>query len=239
MTLLQVIQPAQNASPISNPTVFAALVSASALLAVNIITQIVQIRANSRTQEHNKKVLADKKLEEKRKEIYKKLDDFYGPFQQYLGKSSELYQIFIAGKPAGFRALTYFLDRNQLYDGKRIELTENDKAIFAEILSVGKQIEKLVLSKAGLVDDPTLRQDGSPATGDAAVTDVSRIRKNGLLAVLTTHLFVIRLAYEGKLTGQVDVYKNYVFPRDLPPIIEDNIARLNQELDTLNGSQQA
>lgn len=239
MFLLQVLQPTQDASPVSNPVVFAALISASALLIVNIVTQILQIRSNNRTHEHNKKVLADKKLEEKRKEIYKKLDDFYGPFQQYLGKSSELYQIFIADKPADFRALTYFLDRTQLYDGKRVMLTENDRAIFAEILSVGKQLEKLVLSKAGLVDDPTLRQDGSPATGDAAVTDVSRPRKNGLLAVLTTHLFVIRLAYEEKLTGQIGVYKNYVFPRELPPIIEDNIARLNQELNTLNGSLQA
>lgn len=239
MTLLQVIQPVQGASSVSNPVVFAALISASALLLVNIITQIFQIVSNNRTHAHNKRVLADKKLEEKRKEIYKKLDNFYGPFQQYLAKSAELYQIFIAGKPAGFRALTYFLDRTQLYDSKRVELTENDKAIFAEILSVGKQLEKLALSKAGLVDDPTLRQDASPATSDAAVTDVSGLQRNGLLALLTTHLFVIRLAYEGRLTGQLEVYKNYVFPRALPPIIESNIVRLNQELDTLNGSQQA
>jgi len=216
------------------PAVIAAIITGLIVIGVNIVTTIIQVRASNRTHTHNQNTLADKKIEEKRKEIYKKLNEFYGPFQQHLGKSLELYRIFRADKPSDFRALTYFLDPNQLYDGRRVELTDNDKAIFNEIVAVGKQIEELILSKAGLIDDPSLRQDMSQVVTEKISTDVTGLQTNGSLALLATHLFVIRLAYEGKLKGQVDIYKNYVFPRTLPPIIESNIARLNSELEELN-----
>jgi hypothetical protein len=233
MLLLQAVQSVQQTGSSSSSSYLWPTLIAIAAVILNIISLSIQTLFNQRTQNHNQRVLADKKIEEKRKEIYKKLDDFYGPFQQYLSKSLELYRIFSANKPEGFRALTYLLEPNQLYNGIKIDLTSNDKAIFSEIISVGKQLEKLILTKAGLIDDPSLRQDSSSAS-NTVPTDVSGLQKNGLLALLTTHLFVIRLAYEGKLTGQLDVYKNYVFPRNLPLLIENNIKRLNNELDELN-----
>ena len=178
--------------------------------------------------------LEEKRIEEKRKDVSKKLDEFYAPFQLYINKSYELNKIFKKGKPQDFRALTYLLDPNQEYPGfGRIILTDNDKVIFNEILEIGKKIEELSIAKAGLVDDPRLAYKYIPS---AEYTDIKFEGDNGLLALLSAHLLVIRHAYEGRIIGQVDDYKNYVFPLEINNILKENINRLNEELSNLRSS---
>ena len=219
--------------------ILAALISALVLLFINLIGQGVQIWMHMRTYRITKAQVEDKKIEEKRKETYKKLNEFYGPFQQYLNESQELYRIFAATKPRGFRTLTYLLDRRQVYEGgKTVELTPADDVLLTNIFKIGEKLLDLITSKAGLVDDPILRNNYQPLMAISPLTDVKGLEKNGLLAIFATHLMIINLAYKGQLSGDPGPYKNYVFPRDLPEIIDRNIDRLTAELATLNSLQE-
>ncbi len=175
--------------------------------------------------------LDEKRIEEKRKEISKRLDDFYGPLQQYLNKSHDLYEIFKRGKPANFRTLTYLLDKEQIFpDGTKVKLTDNDKVIFSEIIAIGKKIEELILSKASLSDDSRLTYHYEPSQEEKTVIPEDN---SGLLSLLGTHLLVIRHAYEDRIIGQAADYKNRVFPRAITKILKENVDRLNKELSEL------
>ena len=227
--LLQVVSTANQ----PEATVSAAVISASVVVVSSIVTLAMQAYNNRKTNEYNLRILAEKKTEEQRKDIYKRLNEFYGPFQQYLNKSLELYRIFSANKPDGFRSLTYFLDREQQYAGYgKVTLTKNEEAIFAEIISIGEKLEEIIVTKAGLVDDPILRQDFTEEASGQESTGISG--SNGMLAFLGTHLLVMRLAYKGELQGDTQTYSKYVFPRGLPNVVENNITRLNKELERLN-----
>ena len=218
--------------------ILAALISASVLLLINLIGQGIQIWMHMRTYRITKAQVEDKKIEEQRKETYKKLNEFYGPFQQYLNESQELYRIFAATKPKGFRTLTYLLNRQQVFeDGKTVQLTPADDTILKTIFKIGEKLLDLITSKAGLIDDPVLRNNYQPLMQVSALTDVKGLEKNGLLAIFATHLMIINLAYKGELSGDPEPYKNYVFPRDLPGIIDKNIDRLAAELTQLNSLQ--
>lgn len=174
----------------------------------------------------------EKRVEEKRKVISKRLDEFYAPLQQYLNISKELNKIFKKDKPKGFRVLTYLLDPNQEYQSAgKVVLTENDKVIFNEILEVGKKIEELIISKASLADDPRLSYKYVPS---GKHTDVQFEGDNGLLAILGAHLLIIRHAYQGHIIGQVEAYRNYVYPLEINEVIKENIDRLNSNLSQLS-----
>lgn len=171
----------------------------------------------------------DKRLEARRLFISKRLDEFYAPLQQYLNKSHELSIILYKGKPKNFRTLTYLLDPTQVYSesNSSIQLSENDQLILAEIIKIGEKIENLIIDKAGLVDDPQLSYRYTPNEEE---TDVNPDSNSGLLAILGTHLLIIRYAYEKKLKGQAEEYQDHVFPREINAIIKENIDRLNNEL---------
>lgn len=205
-----------------------AAIAACASLVVGIINIISSIYAA------NKKIEEDKRIKA-REEIYKKLDDFYGPFQQYLNNRKELFEIFAADKPKEFRTLTYLLDRNQEYllangaKGK-MKLTDSDKELLNEIVSVGEKMENLIIDRAGLIDDPELRYDYH---SNPNLTDVNW-KGNGLLAYVKTHFQVIRLAKMNRLQGSVEKYKNCISPRELNQLIEDEIVKLQAEFSASN-----
>lgn len=180
------------------------------------------------------KQIKEKKRDERRKEIYAKLNDFYGPFQAYLNTSKELFRIFAIGKPKEFRTLTYLLDPTQKYKDENgneapIVLTDVDKELLKEIIKVGKKLETLTVEKSGLVDDAVLRYDYSV---DPSSTDV-KLKDNGLLTFAKVHFQIIRLANEGKLKGDVSRFKDYVYPRELNAKIETKITELQKELKSL------
>src|SRR6056297_722008 len=72
-----------------------------------------------------------KKEENKRNEIYKKLNDFYGPYIQLRKKSYILYQKFqkkYRTKDSNFSTLKYLL-KGESFD-------ENEKALLKEIINI-------------------------------------------------------------------------------------------------------
>ncbi|MDD3013455.1 MAG: hypothetical protein PHC34_07100 [Candidatus Gastranaerophilales bacterium] len=154
---------------------------------------------------YNKKLLKSKNTDERRKEIYKQLNEFYGPFQQLINKSKHLYQIMIEDKPDNFRTLIALLEN--------YNFSENDKKLIEEIISIGKRTEELILTKSGLIEDNELRE---------------------LLGKATTHFDIINKSYNKIITGDMDKFKDYVFPRNLDEKIIDNIKKLKDELESLN-----
>jgi hypothetical protein len=154
---------------------------------------------------YNKRLLTQKNHEDERKEIYKKLNSFYGPVRQLLGTSYEFSNLLRASRPEEFRTLVFLLEGNS-FEG-------NDKVVLQQILEIGKHIERLVRDKSGLVEDKNLYE---------------------LLWKLSTHIRLIRLASQGKLKGQRERFEEHVFPREIGEKIEKEILRLNTRLTELN-----
>ena len=153
----------------------------------------------------NRRQIKQKNIEEERKEIYKKLNSFYGPLRQLLGISFELYERLRASRPEDYRTLVSLL-KGEKFEG-------NDKILLEQILEVEKAMDKLILEQSGLVDNEELHR---------------------LLSKAAAHFRLLRLAYEGNLTGQADRFKDHVFPRELTPKIEEEIRKLKARLDQLN-----
>jgi hypothetical protein len=74
-------------------------------------------------------------------------------------------------------------------------------------------MEEMILTNSGLIDDEELKQ---------------------VLQRASAHYTLLRLAYEGQITGQIERFKEHVFPRELTPKIEAEIARLKGRLEELN-----
>jgi hypothetical protein len=159
------------------------------------------------------KTIASKRIEERKSEIYKKLNEFYQPLFEYRQKSTLLYlkfkEKFVVVGPdesaSAFRTLTYLLNRN--------EFTGNEKALLEEIINIGKLCEDLIHKKAGLIDDDSLRKDWLPR--------------------LTTHLLILRMAYQKKLSGEPEKFIDLAFPLGIDELIEERIKVLQQELKEL------
>lgn len=205
-----------------------ALVSAGVALTIALLTAI-----------YNRAALREKRVAEKRHAIAKKLNEFYGPFISYSNVTKALFKIFRAGKPAEFRTLTYLLDPDQDYETpagrSRVVLTDNDRKILEELLNVEVDLEKLVIEKGGLVDDKRLMFDYIP---DPVITDVG-IKKGevSLLALLIAHFRVLRLAYQGGITGEVGRYKDFVYPREIDGVIKERFDALHAELEQLGSDK--
>ncbi len=153
----------------------------------------------------NRRTLVQKQQDDERKEIYKKLNSFYGPFRQLLGKSFELYGLFTRSREPDFRTLTALL-AGEKFEG-------NDKILLEQILKITDEMDKLILNNSGLIDDEGLKQ---------------------VLQKASAHFTILKLASEGHIAGEQERFKDHVFPRDLTPKIEEEISRLKNRLDQLN-----
>lgn len=152
----------------------------------------------------NMYLLKSKGKEAKREEISKKLNEFYGPFQQLRRKNEMLYELFREGKGTDFRTLTALL-QGQVF-------TDNDKELLTQIIEVNGQLETLIINNSGLIDDVEMRN---------------------LLSKATAHYKIISLAYKGLLKDQSDRFKDYVYPRELDEKIEQQINSLEKKLSML------
>ena len=158
--------------------------------------------------------LNSKRIEERKNEIYKALNELYGPFSQLRQKSNLLYEKFkinkAANSPTGkFSTLLYLLEK-----GGPQELDPNDQVLLAEIIKIGRLCERLIQSKAGLIDDENLRTIWFPAAAK--------------------HYLIIRLAYNGSLKGALELYQDSTFPDGISDLIEKRITALKNELEDLN-----
>lgn len=154
---------------------------------------------------YNRRSLIQKQREDERKEIYQKLNSFYGPLQRLLGKSEMLHGIFTHSRGQDFRTLVALLEGE--------ELEGNDIELLNQILKLGKEMDSLILKNSGLIDNEELKR---------------------VLDRASTHFSLIRLAKEKKLTGQVERFSEHVFPRDLSPRIEEEVRSLKGRLHELN-----
>ncbi len=178
-----------------------------------VIAAVVSLVIGVITTRYQRSMLREKRIEDKRKEIYKKLNDFYGPMKQYLAKSYRLYELFRVDKDANraeneprFSTLTALI-RGTQFQG-------DDKEILDEIIRLGEDMENLILEKAGLVDDSEL--------GDELLPDA------------LAHFFLIRIANQGRLKKDYNSYVLHTFPNKLPEAIDRRINQLRTELKELN-----
>jgi hypothetical protein len=162
---------------------------------------------------HNQNIIMQKNQEDEKKEIYKKLNDFYGPFLELRKKSVLLYEQFALkqkkekeDKGDRFRTLLALLD-GEVFIG-------NDDILLKEIIKIDEKLEKMIVSKAGLIDDKELREK--------------------ILPRFSTHVLLMRLAYEKKLTGNIDSFKDKTFPSELDEAIERKIDDLINRLVQIN-----
>ena len=156
-----------------------------------------------------KKTLEARLKELERNEIYKKLNEFYGPLLQLRKRSNLLYAQFkntLVSENPNFNTVAYLLEEKTL--------TSNQKAILTEILNIGKACEDLIDNKAGLIDDEVLRTDTIPN--------------------FMVHLLIIRLAYTGGLVGEASEFKKYSFPTELDEKLNGKIESLGSRLTELN-----
>lgn len=197
MVLLHCIGPTEEVSKIDWPTVLASW--------AGVIVGIAAVIAGYLQSERSYK---EKKIEEKRALISRRLDEFYGPIIQLREKSNKLYDKFRKkhfDNDPNFATLTYLLNNFQF--------EQNDQVILKEIIDIGTQTEKLIHDKAGLIDDNELRDT--------------------LLPKATTHFLLIRLAFNGALTGNSDDFKDLTFPRDLDAKLRNRKDSLEKELRSL------
>lgn len=156
-----------------------------------------------------RKTIRASKIEAERKEIYKKLNEFYGPFYQLRNKSNLLYKKFAVNHretDESFTTLKYLLDGNKF--------VKNDKKILNEIIEVGKRCENLIHDKAGLIDDEILRSQIMPK--------------------VTTHYLILRLAFEKKLKGDSKLFVEHVFPGEVDELVNIRISELQDRLRELD-----
>lgn len=156
-----------------------------------------------------KKTLKAEQRKEKRDDIRKKLDEFYGPFLQLRKKSDILYDRFqkkYRDEDPHFSTLRYLMS-GRVFEG-------NDKKLLEEIIIIGKKCEELIHSKAGLIDDENLRKN--------------------VLPKLTTHFLILRLAFEGTLEKQSNRFDELTFPKEVVGLIEIRFNELERELEELS-----
>jgi hypothetical protein len=186
------------------------------------------------TWKYNQATLREKRIAEKRENITKQLNEFYGPLISYLNITNALREIYTKDKPEGFRTLTYLLDPDQTYKTRqgssKVVLTESDRLILGEIIEIEDKIELLVVEKGGLVDEPRLMFNHGLING-IETTGTSRL---SLLAELIRHFRVLKLAYAGKLHGEVQRYKDFVFPTEINRVLRDKFEFLQRELNKLS-----
>lgn len=159
---------------------------------------------------YNKRLLDEKKHEEERKEIYKKLNSFYGPALFLLDTSRELYERFTLPRGDDFRTLVALLE------GEKFE--GNDAVLLQQIFEVTAKLEELIYTQSGLVEDEELQK---------------------LLARAGAHFRILRLAYEGNLTGDKERFEDYVFPRELTDKIREQSEKLQNRLKELNNAEES
>lgn len=149
----------------------------------------------------------EKRREEERADIYRKLNEFYGPVSVLLYESEMWHALFKHG--ADFRTLI------DLIDGHRF--TGDNKVLLDEIMRTTDQISAFIVEKGGLVEEEP--------------SDLTE-----LLSKARTHYRLLRLAADRKLTEDAERYAGYVYPKTLDSAIRSRKAQLEARLRALNGT---
>lgn len=153
----------------------------------------------------NSRILKSKLRDDELKEINSKLNEFYGPFIQLKEKNKILYELFTKDKDDDFKTLVSLLNEEK-FNG-------NDKKLLNEIIEIDKNLEILIVEKGGYIENSKLRE---------------------LFAKASAHFNIMNQAYNGTLSGEVERFKEYIYPRELDNEIKNEVNRLNCRIKELN-----
>ena len=154
----------------------------------------------------NQKLVKQKNKEDERKEVYKKLNDFYGPLVLLRNKSQILYGIYSSQKNDNRSTLELLLE------GKKLD--SNEKVLLSEIVELGKTCENMMIKNAGLVDNETLRQDVLPKA--------------------ISHFYILREVFNQNIKKDKIKFEEYCFPIELDDLLEREIVLLKKRLEQIN-----
>lgn len=212
----------------------AKIISAWVAFLGTLIVSGITIRQNYLIREDTRKEEKRKRILEEKLGYEEKLKKFYIPLRTYLENSKTLYKIFRKNKPQDFRVLTYLLNPEQLYDGKKVILSSSDRAILDKVFEIGKKIEKLVYESSYLVGDDkefvvnyTPRDEYSHLPYEKDMT---------ILSLLVSHIIVIRLAYNSKLIdADWQTFESFVFPNEVNIRVDEKIDYLKKKIGECEG----
>lgn len=214
----------QSNSTINWPTIIASIISGLASIFAIVIGGRNTRKALDTSRQNNDDNLQNNVREDRKSDIYMMLNELYGPLDLLKQKSTQLYRIFSDSRaknypvdnPTKFSLVIFLLLRNQ-YNPSEMPpeylLSKNDSALIAQIVMIGTQSDKLLRSKAGLIDDSNLR--------------------NNLIPKLSKHYTILKLAYEGKIAGDIERFSDSMYPREMDELIREKIVQLENELKTL------
>lgn len=210
---------------------FSTPVIASMIAFLGTITvACISIYNNRKTTKENRKFVERTDLVEKRKEIEKKLNEFYIPLRNYLEQSKTLFKIFMKDKPKDFRTLTYLLNPQQKYGDQKVtvHLNQNDKALLNIIIEIGERIESLIHEKGYLIgDDVEFVGNYQPGEGYKHIKYDNDLN---LINLLISHIITIRMAFKEEIKGQVDKFEGFVFPNEINSKINTKIKCLETSI---------
>lgn len=215
----------------------ASLVAAGVAGAAAVITLVSNVMTLRETKEQNRRTIREIRAGERRKFLTAALEQLLIPLQSHLNASFALYKIFASDK-GKIVTLIYLLDpEGYVFKGVPggLKLSDADKKILEEIIEIGKRIEDLLMTKGGLIDDPVLTKAYTP---DPTRTEASPEALKGLslFAIAIAHFRVLRLAYAGAVRGEIERYKDFMYPRELNDKVSDAIQRTKAELQQLSTS---
>ena len=184
------------------------------------------------TMRNHKVDFLNQEEQNKKDKISKQLTEFYVPIMTYLHTSKAISRKLFQNKPKDFNILTYLLATNHLFEGNiQVTLTENELKLVDEILALSEKIEDLIIKKGGLLDDKQLTMHYEPNDKFTDVILDEENQKIGLLGLLLSHYKILSYARKGIISGDVDYYDQFKFPREIVSKIEENYKSLKNELD--------
>ena len=170
------------------------------------LEQEYRLREEEIRNEHKlkEKDYKEKIREFERNEIYKKLNNFYGPLLVLRKSSKELHDTFKNNEH--YRTVDALIE-GRIYTG-------NDKILLEEIINIGTQCKKIVIENAGLIDDKKLRDEYIPK--------------------LLNHVTIIEKAYKKELKDDVERFHDYVFPIEIDSILNKKVTEMQERLKELS-----
>ena len=165
------------------------------------IVAIVSICQTGRMHREDRKERENKALAER---IKHKLEIFYYPYLLLAKENTSLFEVFSKERlerNEDFRTLSSLLSNE--------EFSNNDNAILQRIIENDVHLKELINKSAHVVDDNDIRE---------------------ALVKSATHYSIIELAYNKKITGEVERFEPFVHPNDVYKMVEKKAMELEKEM---------
>jgi hypothetical protein len=194
---------------------------ASAVASVGIWVTVAHHSINTKNEE----------IKKRQEIIHKQLSEFYVPLMSYMQTSKALSKQLYNDKPEDFNLLTYLLDNNYNFkNNTKVSLSEKEKELLVVVMSLSDDISKLLIEKGGLAEDERLTIKYVPNKEKTNVILSEENKNMGLIGYLLSHYKIMKSAHENQISGNVDYFKQFRFPREIGDILKENYDKLNKEL---------